>query len=349
MDKRQIHDLLRRYLNGECDAYEAERIRLWYERLHKADEIRLSDEEKVLLEDKLWENIRIDLAGDALLKKARSSRAQARLWYSGIAAMVLAAFGLIWYFRISEAGSGKREEMSVPIASGRMYQTNEAGEPVTVLLEDGSRVTLSPGSRLEYPQKFESANREVILEGNAFFEIASNPEWPFLVHSGKLVTRVLGTSFWIRKHQKNKSLEVEVVSGKVSVFENTAQDEDMKQEASTIKSVNGVLLTPNQRATYFPENGYLLTGVVEEPVPVYIPAAAEMVFDNDNVKDIVPLLFKKFGIEILLAHDGLSHCTFTGDINGLPLYDALELVCKSIGAEYEIKGSRILINGIGCD
>lgn len=339
MDKRQIHDLLRRYLNGECDADEAGRIRLWYERLHKADEIRLSDEEKALLEDKLWDNIRIDLAGDAPLENARHSRTHARMWYSGVAAAVLVAFGLVWYFRISETPTVKPGEVWSTTVPDRMRQTNEGEEPMTVLLEDGSRVTLSPGSRLEYPQKFEPANREVTLEGNAFFEIAPNPEWPFWVHSGKLVTRVLGTSFWIRKHQKNQSLEVEVVSGKVSVFENTAQDESM----------NGVLLTPNQRVTYFPENGYLLTGVVVEPVAVYIPAAAEMIFDNDDVKDIVPLLFKKFGIEILLAHDGLSHCTFTGDINGLPLYDALELICKSIGAEYETKGARILINGIGCD
>lgn len=339
MDKRQIHELLRRYLNGECDTDEAGMIRRWYERLHKTDEIRLSDEEKVLLEDKLWNNIRIDLAGDALLENARHSRTQARMWYSGIAAAVLVAFGLVWYFRIAETATVKPGEVASTTVPDRMRQTNEGEEPMTVLLEDGSRVTLSPGSRLEYPQKFEPANREVTLEGNAFFEIAPNPEWPFWVHSGKLVTRVLGTSFWIRKHQKNQSLEVEVVSGKVSVFENTAQDESM----------NGVLLTPNQRVTYFPENGYLLTGVVVEPVAVYIPAAAEMIFDNDDVRDIVPLLFKKFGIEILLAHDGLSHCTFTGDINGLPLYDALELICKSIGAEYETKGSRILINGIGCD
>lgn len=330
---------MRRYLDGECDAEEAGRIRLWYERLHKADEIRLSDEEKALIEDKLWDNIRIDLAEEAPQKSTHNPWRQARLWYSGIAALMLVTFGLIWYLRLSGNHPGKSEDAPVSSASGTIQQENETDEPLIVLLEDGSRVTLLKGSRLEYPQKFEPGKREVMLEGDAFFEIASSPERPFFVHNGKLVTRVLGTSFWIRTHPKSRALDVEVVSGKVSVFENTAREENR----------NGVLLTPNQRATYFSDNGYLLTSVVEKPVPVYTPAAGEMIFDNDDVKDIIPLLFKKFGIEILLAHDGLSHCTFTGDINGLPLYDALELICKSIGAEYETKGVRILINGMGCD
>ncbi len=350
MDKKQVHELLRRYVRGECDDDEQRKIHQWYDRLCKGDEIRLSDEEKMLLEDKLWKNIRTDLQAEELFPEKKSRRRTFVSLYAGVAAMLLIGAGLAWHLYRPEKveESGNVAAVNLP---DRIQKVNEGNKPMKVMLRDGSQVTLLPGSSLEYPERFHREKREVMLTGDAFFEIAPNPAQPFLVHNGKLVTQVLGTSFWIRTHQKSKSLEVEVVSGKVSVFESAAEEKSLHPdtETSRLKGHNGVVLTPNQRVTYYPDKGYLLTGVVEEPVAIHVPAADEMNFDNEEVKDIVPLLLKKFGIEVLLAHEGLGYCTFTGDINGLPLYDALELICKSVGAEYEIKGTRILIYGTGCD
>ncbi len=348
MDKKQVHELLRRYVKGECNDDEQRKIHQWYDRLRKGRDIRLSDEEKILLEDKLWNNIRTDLQAEEFFPERKRRKWTFVSLYTGVAAMLLIGAGLAWHlYRLEKAEEpGDMTVMNLP---DRVQKVNDGNEPVKISLGDGSQVTLLPGSTLEYPERFQTTKREVVLNGDAFFEIAPNPGQPFLVHNGKLVTQVLGTSFWIRTHQKSKSLEVEVVSGKVSVFESAKEDKNMNPEISTLKAQSGVVLTPNQRVIYYPENGHLLTGVVEEPVAIHAPASTEMIFDNDNVKDIVPLLFKKFGIEILLAHEGLEDCTFTGDINGLPLYDALELICKSVGAEYEIKGTRILIGGTGCD
>ncbi|ODS77936.1 MAG: hypothetical protein ABS46_17620 [Cytophagaceae bacterium SCN 52-12] len=349
MDRKQVHELLRRYVRGECDDDEQMKIHQWYDRLCKGDEVRLSDEEKMLLEDKLWKNIRTDLQAEALFPERKSRRRTFLSFYARVAAMLLIGAGFAWHFYRPE-----KVEEPVTVAAvnlpDRMQKVNKGDKPMKVKLMDGSQVTLLPGSSLDYPQRFHKEKREVMLTGDAFFEITPNPAQPFLVHNGKLVTQVLGTSFWIRTHQKSKSLEVEVVSGKVSVFESVAEEKSLHpdMEASRL-GYNGVVLTPNQRVTYYPDKGYLLTSVVEEPVAIQVPAADEMSFDNEEVKDIVPVLFKKFGIEVLLAHEGLGHCTFTGDINGLPLYDALELICKSVGAGYEIKGTRILINGSGCD
>ncbi len=346
MDKKQVHELLRRYVRGECDDDEQRKIHQWYDRLHKGDDIRLSDEEKMLLEDKLWNNIRTDLQSGELFPERKSRRPTLAWLYTGAAAMLLIGVGLAWNFYRPEKPVEQRNTVSMKLPD-RIQKMNDGNEPVKVLLGDGSQVTLLPGSTLDYPERFQAEKREVMLTGGAFFEIAPDPERPFLVHNGKLVTQVLGTSFWIRTHQKNKSLEVEVVSGKVSVFESTGEDKN--PENTLPKTQSGVVLTPNQRVTYYPENGHLLTGVVEVPVAIQAPAAIEMIFDNDKIRDIAPLLFKKFGIEIVLSHEGLEECTFTGDINGLALYDALELVCKSVGARYETKGTRILISGIGCE
>lgn len=347
MDKNQIQKLLERYLIGDCTLEEEQKIHRWYYRLRKKDEVNLSEEEKILLEQKLWDNIRQELEAetDFPIKERRIIKLSHALKWA-VAAVFLLTLGFGWYYQQKDVPHLREQEQAVA-SSSTVSSLNDGNTPLEVDLSDGSRITLLPGSSLTYPSDFVGEKRIVTLAGDAFFNIASRPGQPFLVYHGNLITQVLGTQFWIRTDQKNKTQEVEVVSGKVSVFENV-NELDSRDEDS-VKSTNGVLLTPNQRVTYYLEKGYLLTSVAHEPIPLQVHDTSEMRFDNIELTQIATKLFQKYGIEIILSNDSLGKCTFTGDLNGLLLYDALELVCKSIGADYEIKGTRILIDGKGCD
>ena len=86
----------------------------------------------------------------------------------------------------------------------------------TVDLPDGSRVFLNEGAEITYPDGFEQ-ERSVMLRGEAFFEVMSNPVNPFTVRSGNVVISVLGTSFNVKKAGKADEVEVFVESGKVRV------------------------------------------------------------------------------------------------------------------------------------
>ena len=74
------------------------------------------------------------------------------------------------------------------------------GEAKTIQLPDGSVVMLSASAQLSYTKEFgKDSTREVWLSGGeAFFKVAKNPEKPFLVYCGEVVTKVLGTSFNIK-------------------------------------------------------------------------------------------------------------------------------------------------------
>lgn len=84
----------------------------------------------------------------------------------------------------------------------------------TVDLPDGSRVYLNEGATLSYPDNY-TRERNVTLEGEAFFEVMSDPVNPFIVRSGKVVVSVLGTSFNIKPSEHADEKEVYVESGKV--------------------------------------------------------------------------------------------------------------------------------------
>lgn len=84
-------------------------------------------------------------------------------------------------------------------------------------LTDGSIIAINSTSELEYPTEFSMEERRVKLEGEAFFDIAKNPEKPFIIETGDLRIRVLGTSFNVRNFGNENLAEITVRSGRVEV------------------------------------------------------------------------------------------------------------------------------------
>ncbi|MCE7062933.1 FecR family protein [Dyadobacter sp. CY343] len=348
MNNQEIQSLLLKYHNGDCTQEEIAKIHLWYDKLNEESLLTLDANEREQTEDRILGNIRTEINEEKLYQKILVKK----WWRSGTtyasAAAVIIAIGC-WVF-LGKASSREvisQEKILVQAPAGQLItRVNNSDSTQKIRLEDGSTVTLSPRSRIMYPRTFAKDQRDVQLVGNAFFEITKNPDKPFFVYSGKLITRVLGTSFRIKTNAKDQALEVEVVTGKVSVFENN----DSFAENTASPHSNGVILTPNQRVTYFPESRHLMTGLVVEPVKANVATDdLRPVFNNIGMGKIVEALHESYGIEIVFANDRIAECTFTGDMTDLSLYEKLDLICGSVGADYEVKGTRILINGRGCD
>jgi hypothetical protein len=228
---------------------------------------------------------------------------------------------------------------------------NTSGVPLTLEMEDGSKVILQPGSRINYAQHFAADKREVYLQGEAFFEVSKNPKRPFLVYSNNIVTEVLGTSFSIKLNNKTNKIEVNVRTGRVQVFENPKL---VKPGDSTD---NGVILTPNQKAVYDADKRQFKTTLVDQPVPLTpanvldnsAAAPQKFVFDQAPLLRVLTVLEKNYGIEMVVENENLYNCTFTGDVTEQSLYTKLDIITRVINATYEIKGTRILIKGKGCN
>ena len=87
-----------------------------------------------------------------------------------------------------------------------MIAVRAGDEQVLVALNDGSRVTLNNNAELRYPEKFRGDKREVLLSGEAFFEVERNPEKPFTINIEDMaIVEVLGTSFNIRSEESGES------------------------------------------------------------------------------------------------------------------------------------------------
>jgi transmembrane sensor len=235
------------------------------------------------------------------------------------------------------------------IANILIEQKNGSNGTQQIKLEDGTLVSLRPGSSIRFLPHFSSDKREVYLRGEAFFKVSKNPNRPFLVYYNDLITHVLGTSFNIKTDSVKKEVEVSVVTGKVHVYE--------KGNSLTTGSnkVNGVILTPNQKVVYNEEERQFTATIVNDPLPVvketikktdHLPSFN---FEESRLTDVFKSLENTYGLEIVVDNNHLYNCLFTGDINQYGLFTKLNIICASVKASYEVVGTKILIKGRGCD
>ncbi|MEM9141759.1 MAG: FecR domain-containing protein, partial [Bacteroidota bacterium] len=132
-----------------------------------------------------------------------------------IAASVLLLL-CIGYLGIEGTQESPKEVVPVVLLT---KQTNW-GQKISMVLPDGSSVKLNSGSTLTFPESFNDSTREVVLDGEAFFDVVKNPKKPFVIKSGELKTTVLGTSFNVNAYKGEQIMAVTVLSGEVGV--NTA-------------------------------------------------------------------------------------------------------------------------------
>jgi transmembrane sensor len=369
MIRQEFNDLLRRYLNDQCTADERQLIDRLYDLIgNETPELDLSDD--AILEERMWSAIAtqtIDNQNIITEPELIYSRRPSKRYAWAAAAVLLLTAGSWWFFT---QNLPKKQVEIAQMTDNWQEIVNTTTKPMMVKTDDNSNISLQPNSRLRLPKTFANASkREVILTGDAFFDIAKNPNAPFYVHANNLVTQVLGTSFWVKNTEGGKKVAVEVVSGKVSVFrEHTAEksknteggkwSETTSRTPSGKEETAGVVLTPNLKVTYFDQEAHFITGIVAQPIllkketPEKVVVNADEVsfqFNDTPLSKIIESLEKGYGIHIEMAQEALRDCPLTANLTKQSLFSKLNLICSALNARYEIKGTTILISGQGCE
>lgn len=225
-------------------------------------------------------------------------------------------------------------------------KVNSTSETIELVLADGSKISLAPKGRIRYPERFDGERREVFLEGEAFFDIAKDPEHPFLVYANGLVTKVLGTSFRIKAYGDSREVTVEVKTGKVAVF---AQSDPHLKEKVADKQLQGVVLTPNQKIIYARNEVKMVKTLVERPEMVVSKAEIpQFEFEDTPASDVFNTLARAYGIDILYDETLLKDCPLTARLDNQTLHDKLNIICKAVESSYEIVDGQVIIHSKGC-
>ncbi|RYF72029.1 MAG: FecR family protein [Cytophagaceae bacterium] len=259
-----------------------------------------------------------------------------RTWFQIAASIVL----------VCGVGLGVWQRFSPgPLSGGEntAYRTASPADKREVMtLPDGSTVTLEPGSQLTVSDDFRQKNREVTLIGEGFFDVTKDPSRPFLVNTGTIVTRVVGTSFRIKAYDTDTSISVSVKTGKVTVFRKRGEQEQQESAA--------VSLTPNQQAVYVRADEQFIKTLVEKPIIVN-PSDRINAFDFNEtpIPEVLNILTKAYGVTFVYNAETLASCNLTASLNRQDLYQKLDLICEAIHATYQVTDGQIMLSGRGCN
>ncbi|MBO9638216.1 FecR family protein [Siphonobacter aquaeclarae] len=259
------------------------------------------------------------------------------LWWAA-AGIALVAGWFIW-----DTGQPveKVREMVASVSGSATREIRNTGTQVQIItLSDGSTVSLEPSGTLRFDTTFRE-RREVYLSGDAFFQVRKDPAHPFFVYANGLVTKVLGTSFRVTAYERDPRVTVQVRTGKVAVYPSEA--------AGPHPESAGLLLTPNQQASFLREELQLSRGLIQDP-RILVPKEnlKRFVFDDAPLSEIFDALEKAYGVRIVYDEEVFARCRITTSLTDEVLFEKLNVLCKVIGATYQVVDAQIVVSGSGC-
>ena len=224
MEEQEIYLLITRYLQKETTTEENEILADWI-----TDSV---DNEQTFEEIKLtWqhtEQIKLEESTIALARlknrinhqqdnKAKTKKLVPFKWNAVAASVAIIGLFLVGLFYLLKPND------SVPTTYSVLK--TRAGEIKTITLIDGTKVSVGPKSVLRYPSVFNNSERNVSLDGEAYFEVSKNPHKPFKVNTGDLTVNVLGTHFNVNASRNQILTTVSLLEGKVEVNLNSDKDD----------------------------------------------------------------------------------------------------------------------------
>jgi ferric-dicitrate binding protein FerR (iron transport regulator) len=282
-------------------------------------------------------------------QKARIVTISKKWWYAAATLLFAIASTTIYLLVKQDEGTQKFAYAAITPSKHLIENINTSDKAITLKLPDESTVELAANSRIAYANNFDSLDtRDVYLSGEAFFTVTKNASRPFRVFANEIVTKVLGTSFIIRSFEKDTVIQVTVRTGKVSVYSQAAIN---AKETSTPNQLGGIILTPNQELVYEKSKQKFQKGLLVNPVGIFPAGEYEnnMLYEDVSLEKVFAQLSKIYGVNIVYDNELLEKCTVTADLRNETFYRKFELICKAIGARYEIIDGQVVIQTNGCD
>jgi ferric-dicitrate binding protein FerR (iron transport regulator) len=319
-------DLIIRYLSKEATNEEAEKLLDWVA-ADRSNQITFNEWTEAWRRQ-FTQPVQFDLAKGLKKVNDRIDKHEAEIrikhrsfsWVQMAASFSLLVAAALWlvFFR-PNSGSDTIQYTE--------YKTS--GMIKSIVLPDGSRVMLNKNTSLKHPVKFHDTKREIILLGEAFFEVKKDSLRPFIVQVGELTTQVIGTSFNIEALQEK--ITVAVATGKVKVSQGG----------------ESLFLLPEEKATYTKS----LRSIKKEKAELTSALAwrnPSLIFNDTPLSVVVSQLEEQYGIPITFEEESLKHCLITGQFKNHSLEKVLTAIGFSLEIKYRRSDNKLQLFGKGC-
>ena len=323
--KQEDIDRIERYINEEADDEEREYVESMFlngennlylrNRINKDWDLMLQEVESTGINtshflDRIQHIIRKEEAN----KNKKPLRKILRIYMKAAAILLiplLLAGSLLYQFVSDKYFKNTGEEAITNIYA-------PYGSRVSFNLPDGTTGMLNSGSSLTYRLPF-SQNRNVKLEGEAWFNVRRYEQSPFLIDAGNSVVKVLGTSFNISAYPIENYVEIVLSEGEIEFLDNIrGQREIMK---------------PGERLIN--QGGKIIKSYVE-PEKYYAWTEGKLVFRGDPMNEVVRRLERWYNVTVIIADKGIENYSFRATFKDDKLEDVLRFLTMTSPISYKI-------------
>lgn len=331
--------LIKKYLDGQCSPEELKQVRailkkddaqkffdqIWDEEwAHQIDpqQNNATSQQQQRWKQMLDQRIFDDASVPSPAIKPFYQRSQ--FWrYAAVWAVVI--LGIAFW----QVSSKKETVVEQAIAFSEMQ--NPKGQRTHIILPDSSSVYLGAMSKIRFAKKFTGNIREVVLEGEAFFEVTKNPLKPFIIRTGNISTKVLGTSFKIDAFA-GKPIKVLVSTGKVRV------DRHVNHQIQPI-----AMLLPGEMVTWNESTSKkVLANVAVTDVKSW--KDGKLHFDETKLTDIAQILERWYNVEIDIVNQSLANRLIKVNLTtNISIAKIMDILSMAGGFRYQINGKHIII------
>ncbi|OIV41156.1 FecR family protein [Flavobacterium johnsoniae] len=289
---------IKHFLEGKYSPKGQEMWNKWYDRTEEVFDMEMVQSDRSKLKKELRQ----------IKKTNKVISLSYKSW--AVAASLFFLIGLSVFFHHSGA-----------VVENVQYAT-KLGERSKITLSDGTQIWLNAGSLLKYPKDFKGDTREVYLTGEAFFDVAKDKKHPFIIHTDKMDTKVLGTSFNVQAYPDQTTQEVSVLTGRVNV-------------KSTVTEEN-VYVTPGQKVIFKSKNNKL-QAFKDIPVnSISLWRKNIIVFEDTPLPEVAATINRNYNVAVEIKNKNLNTLKINGYFKDLSADQVLALVCNIINASYKL-------------
>lgn len=231
------------------------------------------------------------------------------------------------------------------------------GSRSQIKLPDGTLVTLNADSKISYPDNFIGATREVMLEGEAFFEVTENKARPFIIHLKTMDIKVLGTVFNVKSYPAEHIAEASLIRGSIEVTLKNRHNEKIMLKPNEKISVTDEVAEESKNT----KGNAAKSGVQRsDNIPLISLAPLDvdkkeniikeigwtqnkLMFKNQSLQDIAIILYRWYGRSIEIRSEKLKEQKFTGNFNNESLMQVLQALQVSYNFNFKRENNSITI------
>jgi len=226
---------------------------------------------------------------------------------------------------INNTNDGKKEvAIRLPQKQKFIRLVVPAGGEQKLTLEDGTGIQVNTDSELLFPTHFEADTRQVKLHGEAYFDVTTNKEKPFIVQLEELTVEATGTAFNVKSYQEEDETSITLVKGSVTIY---------KEKQPLVTLLPGQLFTYHQRTHTYDVTDPVLSTITDW-------TNGEFVFHDETIHNIMRKLSRWYNVNIVIDDD-IKHMRYTGILSRKqPLMETLEALRMTNELDFHLQQEK---------